>query len=101
MFLQLYQIKKHLNIDDDYHADDEYLCDLAKVSEEIVERHISDNLQDIARRNGGELPSPLLQAMLLMIGNLYANRENVAFAQSYKIPLAYEYLLGLYVNYKH
>lgn len=34
-----------------------------------------------------------------MVGNLYANRESVAFAQSYELPKSYEYLLSMYINY--
>ena len=40
MYLQLYQIKKQLNINEDFHDDDEYLVDLAKVTENIVQKHI-------------------------------------------------------------
>ena len=38
--------------------------------------------------------------MLLMIGNLYANREPVAFGTVVKPPYSYEYLIGLYKHYE-
>ncbi len=99
MYIELYQIKKHLNIDDDFTMDDEYLVDLAVVAEKVVEKHIDSNLEIIAADNCGELPSPLIHAMLLFIGNMYANRESVAFAGAQEIPLGYNYLLDLYKDY--
>ena len=35
-----------------------------------------------------------------MIGNLYANREPVAFGTVVKPPYSYEYLIGLYKHYE-
>ena len=45
------------------------------------------------------LPPAIGHAMLLMIGNLYANREPVAYGTVTKVPLTYEYLIGLYKKY--
>lgn len=101
LYLQLYQIKKHLNIDEEFHQDDEYLVDLSVVAQTVIQKHIDNNLEDLCVENGGELPSPLLHAMLLFIGNMYANRESVAFASSSEIPLSYNYLLDLYKNYNN
>lgn len=101
MFIQLYQIKKHLNIDEEFHQDDEYLVDLSIVAEQVVQKHIDNNLKELCAENNGDLPSPLLHAMLLFIGNMYANRESVAFASSSEIPLSYNYLLDLYKNYNN
>jgi uncharacterized phage protein (predicted DNA packaging) len=98
MYLQLYQIKKHLNIDNSFQEDDEYLMDLAKVAEKAVQKHIDNNLSDMEDEDG-QLPMPLIQAMLLMIGTFYAKRESIAFAASTEVPLAYDYLLSLYKNY--
>lgn len=98
MYLQLYQIKKHLNIDDQFHDDDEYLVDLAMVAENAVQRHIDRQLSDL-ENDEGMLPMPLIQAMLLMVGSFYAKRESIAFAATTEVPLAYEYLLSLYKNY--
>ena len=98
MYLQLYQLKKQLNIDTEFHDDDEYLCDLAMVAENAVQRHIDRPLSDY-ENDEGMLPMPLIQAMLLMVGTFYAKRESIAFAASQEVPLAYEYLLSLYKNY--
>lgn len=100
-YIQLYQVKKQINIDEDFKDDDEYLVDLINVAEQMVENHIDDNLDEIAKANGNCLPRPLIQAMLLFIGNLYANRESIAFASSSEIPLSYNYILDGFKNYSY
>ena len=99
MYIQLYQVKKHLNIDEDFHDDDEYLMSLVEVAEKVVEKNIDTNLKKL-EDGDGFIPSPLIQAMLLLIGNFYANRESVAFASSSEVPQSYNYLIDLYRNYR-
>lgn len=98
-YLKLRDIKKHLNIDSYYTDDDIYLEALMNVAEKVVEKHIDLGLSIVADYNGGELPPPLIHAMLLFIGNMYANRESVAFASASEIPLSYQYILDLYKCY--
>lgn len=98
-YIQLYQVKKQLNIDESFKDDDEYLVDLINVATQMVESHIDDKLDEIAEKNNHCLPRPLVQAMLLFIGNMYANRESIAFASSNEIPLSYNYILDGYKNY--
>ena len=40
-----------------------------------------------------------MQAMLLLVGNYYNNRESVAFTGVSELPQSYLYLLSLYQNY--
>ena len=98
MYLQLYQIKRHLNLDETFHDDDEYLVDLALVAQNAVQRHIDRQLSEL-EDEWGMIPSPLTHAMLLMIGSFYAKRESISFAATVEVPLAYDYLLSLYKNY--
>lgn len=101
MFITLDTIKRHLNIDDYFTDDDNYLIELEDVAEKVVEKHIDKKLSVLCDDNG-DLPSPLLHAMLLFIGNLYQSRESVAFNSSpLEIPLSYSYLLDLYKNYSN
>lgn len=99
MYIQLYQVKKHLNIDEDFRDDDEYIMQLVEVAEKVVERNIDTKLE-MLEDGDGLIPSPLMQAMLLLIGNFYANRESVAFASSSNVPYSYQYLIDLYRNYR-
>lgn len=98
MFLQLELIKKHLVIDEFYKDDDDYLIYLADVAEKTVEKHIDTNLSDLAN-DRGDLPSPLLHAMLLFIGDMYASRESISFTSVSEVPFSYDYLLTLYKKY--
>lgn len=97
-YITLEQAKKHLLIDESFTADDQYILDLITVAEDSVSKHLDIALEELEA--GGNLPPAIIHAMLLMIGNLYANREPVAFGTIAKIPYSYEYLVGLYRRYK-
>lgn len=97
MYITLEQVKKHLNVDEEFTSDDLYILDLITVSEDATSRHLNIALNELEA--GGKLPPAIIHAMLLMIGNLYANREPVSYGVMVKIPLSYEYLIGLYKKY--
>lgn len=99
MFITLEQIKKHLIIDDDFKEDDNYITSLYEVAEKVVEKHTDSDLSEIVSMSGGELPTPLIHAMLLFIGDMYRNRESVSFGSVNSIPFSYDYILSLYKNY--
>lgn len=97
--LTLKLIKEHLNLDNDFTMDDEYLSVLGDVVEKVVERHIDDSFAYLASVNGGHLPAPLFQAMLLLLGTYYSNREHIAFNSNYEVGNSYTFLIDLYRNY--
>jgi Phage gp6-like head-tail connector protein len=97
MYVTLEEAKRHLQIEEGYTGDDLYISSLIDASIIAVANHIKCTSLDETYPNG--LPVPVKHAILLMAGNLFANREPVAFVQSYKVPLSYEYLLEPYVNY--
>ena len=102
MYLTLEQTKKHLNLDTDYIDDDSYITSLMQVAEAAVELHINQKLIDVVAVNGEVLPLPLMHAMLLMTGNLYANRESVSMnGKATEIPFNYRYLLNFFQNYSN
>lgn len=100
MYLNIEEIKKHLNIDSAFTEDDNYLLSLADVAEKTVEKHINQRLCEVVAENG-ELPSPLRHAMLFFVGNLYLSRESVTYGSATEIPLTFNYLLDLYKNYNN
>jgi uncharacterized phage protein (predicted DNA packaging) len=100
MLIDLSTIKKHLNIDAEYTADDEYLMYLESVAEEVVQKHIDRTFEDIIAEEG-EIPHPLLHSILLFVGNMYDNRESVAYNQVVEVPNSLSYILSMYRDYKN
>jgi len=97
MYLTLQQVKQHLIID--HNEDDQYLADLITVAENAVCRDLNlHSLKDIEDCTG-MLPASVIQAMLLLIGTLYANRESVTYGNPTVVPHSYQYLLALNRNY--
>lgn len=98
MTISLADIKKHLNLDEYYTADDAYITSLESVAKELVEKHIDRKLTDIETEEGA-IPKPLLQAMLLIIGNFYDNRESVSYSSAVEVPHTLTYILDMYRDY--
>jgi len=100
MLVNLATIKNHLNIDSGYTSDDTYLEYLEGVAEEVVQKHIDRTFEDIVAEEGA-VPQPLLHTILLFVGNLYENRESVAYNQVNEVPNSLSYILSLYRDYKN
>ena len=47
--------------------------------------------------NSVNVPAQIKQAILLIIGHLYENRESVSVERMYEIPMGAQTLLGSYV----
>lgn len=100
MYITVEDLKKHLNIDEDFTEDDGYLAYLITVAEDAISIHIDRNLSEVADENGGELPAVLIHAMKLFIGDMYQSRESTSFNGSpSEIPFSYTYLTSLYRRY--
>lgn len=97
MYTTLNEAKKHLNIDESFKDDDNYILDLITVAEDAVSQHLDIALDDLVVE--GVLPSAIIHSILLLVGNLYANREPTAYSNVVKVPYTLDYLLGLYKHY--
>ena len=97
MYLSIADVKRHLIID--HQDDDLYLADLITVAEDAVKRDLNLHCLKEIEDCTGMLPAAVTQAMLLLIGTLYANRESVTYGTPHSVPHSYEYLLDLYRNY--
>ena len=89
--------KHHLQIDEEYLEDDDYLVLLIQAAEDAVSKHLDIPLDKLLQN--GVLPASIIQAILLLIGNFYANREPVSYTTVVKIPYTVDYLLSLYKHY--
>lgn len=99
-YVTLAEAKKHLNLESDFTDDDAYITSLIEVAEQAVEVHVNVAFETLAEEGGGNLPAPIKQAILLMIGNLYQHREVMGSVNELQLPRAYDYLIDLYRNYK-
>ena len=95
-YLTLTMAKQHLLVDASVTEDDSYITQLCDVAEAAVEVDLDRPLVTLEDADG-KLPAPIIQAMLLTVGNLYANREPVAMGTIVTaVPYTFEYLKGLY-----
>lgn len=98
-YVELQLVKRHLNIEEEFVEDDEYINELIDAAEAVVSKDICTELKTLVDEESKKIPAPLRQCILLMVGQFYANREPVAFAQSSEVPLSYSHLVSLYRNY--
>lgn len=94
MYTTLEQAKRHLQVDGSFTGDDAYITALIAAAEDAIALHIGVPLSDTLE--AGALPPMLSQAVLLLVGNFYANREPVAYASAVSVPHTLDYLLELY-----
>ncbi len=97
MYVTLSQVKQHLQIDKDFKDDDNYLITLVQVAEDAIESNLNIPLASLLK--DGVLPKAVFHSILLMIGNLYSNREPVSFTSATKVPYTLEFLLATYKHY--
>lgn len=96
-------IKTHLRIDSDYTEEDTYLLQLRDVALEAVNWQVDRPTEETAEEAEPTEPTEptaeeaepkaLLQAALLLIGELYEHRE-VTGDKATQLPKAYDYLVG-------
>lgn len=95
MYVDIELAKRHLNVETEFTDDDSYISQLIDVAEAVVSKDLCKELKELEDENH-EIPSPIKQCILLMIGHAYENREPVAFVQAYEVPLAYRHIIDLY-----
>ena len=95
-YLGINEIKKQLVIDEDFIEDDQYLTLLGEAAERLVNEHTDFNLTNICNDSGGELPSTLRMAMLMIVDYLYEQRGS---ADNKEIPNAFFILCQPYKKY--
>ena len=98
MYVTLQQAKKHLNIDDSFTDDDNYILQLIQVAEDAVQKNTDIALSE--QLEGGILPPSLTHSILLLVGNLYNNREATSYSLPSEVPYAYKYLINLNRNFE-
>ena len=94
-YVWLQRIKQAVKAED-FNDDDEYLQFLAEAAEEHVMKRIRRQPEEILIKE--QLPFPLQQAVLMLIGHWYNQREAVGGSQLAEVPLGYEALVRPFVK---
>lgn len=96
-YTNLIEAKRHLNIETEFSDDDVYITSLLNVAELSIQNYCNDEL--FSEYTELTAPVTLKQAVYFLIGNFYANRQIVSFAQGVEIPYTFQFLLNPYKNY--
>lgn len=87
--------KKHVRADD-FADDDVYLEHLLKTAEESVITATNRTEQELTAGNGGEFPTPLRHAVMMLAAHWYNQRESVSGVQMYQVPDSLQALVKPY-----
>ena len=98
MYIQLIEAKKHLNLDDFFNEDDEYINSLIDVAEDAISKELGKPLKDCLGKDGGLQPS-VKHSILLLIGTYYSQREATTPTKVEKVPYTWDYLNSLNKRY--
>lgn len=94
-YVTLTDLKAHLRVE--YNTEDAYLTALIGVAEQAISNELECDLSNYV--SDSVLPAPLQHAIKLLAGDLYNNRESVAFAAPHEVPRTLGYLLAPYKKY--
>ena len=92
--VSLDEAKKHLNVSFD--DDNEYISTLICVASERIESHIDKKFEEFE-----VIPMSIKHAVLLLVGELYKNRELTTESSVNELPFTIDYLLTNYKNYSY
>lgn len=91
MILTLENVKKYLNIDSDFQEDDELIINLIDAAEKAIKKNL--NREELSGFTDEEIDSDIQNAALMLIAELYKNRE-FQTVNSYKESPVFMYLIG-------
>lgn len=87
--------KKHVRADD-FDDDDDYLGFLLESAESSVVRWTQRSLPELQAMGDGDLPLALQQAIMMLAGHWYNQREAVSGAQMTEVPYSLQALIKPY-----
>ena len=88
-------LKMHVRADD-FSDDDAYLQHLLDAAEQYVCEATNCTSEELAKLGGGKLPVTLQQAVLLIAGHWYNQREAVSGVQMAEVPYTLQALIKPY-----
>lgn len=98
-YLTLPEIKKQLNIDADYHGDDEYLELIGEAAEDMTSQLIDMPLDEVAAIYDGDMPASIKHGMRMLCDWMYSQQRGSS-SDAIEIPQAIFTILKLFRNFK-
>ena len=92
--------KKHLNIDESFKDDDFVLMHYLETAEAVMKKDLDIVDEKEIFDQYGEYKTEFVQAVLLLVGTWYANRETVSYGAASILPHSFEYLNALNHNWE-
>lgn len=84
--------KKHVRADD-FADDDTYLSHLLSAAKEHAVSATARSEEELCEMGGGDLPLPLVQAVMMLAAHWYNQRESSAAVQMHSVPESFEALV--------
>lgn len=97
-YLTIDEVKKQLNVDNDFHEDDEFLEMLGDSAEDIISQLTDSSLEEISAKYG-ELPAGLRHALRILVDFYYSIYRGSDHEENIDIPNAVKCLTMLYRNF--
>lgn len=94
-FVALELLKQHVRADD-FAGDDTYLQHLLNAAQQAVVTATNRTEDELLDLGGGKCPYDLQQAILLLAGHWYNQREAVSSAQMAEVPYTMQSLIKPY-----
>lgn len=91
----LAEIKQHLRIDLSYTIDDQYINTLIETATIVIYNDLQRTIPTT------DIPLPIKHAIMLLIGDLYENREDSSDNKLISIPNGIRRLISPYLNYNN
>lgn len=90
--IPLIRLKQHVRADD-FTDDDDLLQAYLNAAIEATLRATNRSLEELMALGGGLMPLPVQQAVLLLAGHWYNQREAVSAGQMHAVPYGYDALV--------
>lgn len=91
MLVDLSLLKSHCRVD--YDSDDALLEHYLAAAIDTVVGATQDTVDNLTAKGGGALPTRLVQAVLLLAGHWYNQREDVSAVQMHSVPQGFDALV--------
>lgn len=95
MYITLKEARKHLQIDDFFTEDDNLILDCIRAAEDATEKRLNRPLAELVDPLTGMLSASVRQAVLMLAGTFYNQREATTLQNHREAALAFTFLTDL------